>query len=145
VVEKTAVASASARRATPEPAAAPAEATTAPAEPAASSALESSPAETTEPPAAATTSSDASKSKTDAKPEAGPHAPDVSDAIKTGNKVEPTTTPSAKRPKPGDGLGIFGQVAEGIAKTLAGGDAAATAPAAAGGVAEGASSEAGVG
>jgi hypothetical protein len=152
VVEKTAVASASARRATPEPAAVPAEATTPPAEPAASSAaLESSPAETTEPAAAATTSSDASKSKTDAKPEAGPHAPDVadvsdvSDAIKTGNKVEPTTTPSATRPKPGGGLGIFGQVAEGIAKTLAGGDAAATAPAAAGGVAEGASSEAGVG
>jgi hypothetical protein len=145
VVEKTAGASASARRATPEPAAAPAEVTTPPAEPAASSAApESSPAKTTEPPAEATTSSDA-KPKTNATPEAEPQAPDVSDVIKTGNKVEPTTTPGAKRPKPGGGFGIFGQVAEAIAKTLAGGNACATAPAAAGGAHEGASSEAGEG
>ena len=146
VVEKTAGASASARRAAAEPATAPAEVTTPPAEPAASSAVpDPSPAEATEPRAEATTSSGASKPKTNAKPEAEPQASDVADVsevIKTGNKVEPAVTPGAKRPKAGGGFGIFGQVAEAIAKSLGGGNAAATAPAAAGGGADGAQSEA---
>jgi hypothetical protein len=86
-----------------------------------------------------------SKPDTTTEPEAVPETADVSDVIRTGNKVEPTTTQRTTPPKRRGGLGVFGQVAEAIAKSLAGGHAAATVPAAAGGADEGASSEAGEG
>jgi hypothetical protein len=86
-----------------------------------------------------------SKPDTTTEPEAVPETADVSDVIRTGNKVEPTTTQRTTPPKRRGGLGVVGQVAEAIAKSLAGGNAAATVPAAAGGADEGASSEAGEG
>jgi hypothetical protein len=74
-----------------------------------------------------------SKPDTTTEPEAVPETADVSDVIRTGNKVEPTTTQRTTPPKRRGGLGVFGQVAEAIAKSLA----AVTVPAAAGGADEG--------
>ena len=66
-----------------------------------------------------------SKLDTTTEPEAVPETADVSDVIRTGNnKVEPTTTQRTTPPKRRGGLGVFGQVAEAIAKSLAGGHAA---------------------
>ena len=108
------------RRATPEPAAVPAEATTPPATRASSAASEPS-WPTTEPPAEVTTSSAASKPKTIAKPKAEPKPPTPPTSPTSSRPATRSSRPSppgAKRPKPGGGFGIFGQVAEAIAKGL---------------------------
>jgi hypothetical protein len=52
------------------------------------------------------------------------------DVVKTGNKVEPTTVKDVEHPKSGEGSrGLFGQVADAISKSVAGGNPATAADA----------------
>jgi hypothetical protein len=122
--EQPASAPSSASRVAPKPAAATADSTTPAAEPGPVT------TELTDSRAEPATSSAVSKPKPTATARADTDDAKDADVVKTGNKVEPTTVKDVEHPKSGEGSrGLFGQVADAISKSVAGGNPATAADA----------------